>query len=277
VILAVLVGSALVDMHLLFPTPYKDVVLKLASTTFGLLWYAVEGSLIVGGLILLVARLRPIELGLRYHGILPALGFTAVLWVVLHGWLIAAQLLDGQPVALAEQWSTTPIHAAGTIVGHFFGTALYEEIVFRGFLLVQLSIKFRVFLGGRRRSALILALMVSQALFAIAHVPHLLRRETPAGDYPFYLIDLFCHGLVFALVYARSGNLLLSVGAHGLMNGPGLLIASPARTRSLIVVLVICWLVLATVLRWLRGRRESRGAGLLQKQPDTQPTTAGPE
>jgi membrane protease YdiL (CAAX protease family) len=75
-----------------------------------------------------------------------------------------------------------------------------EEVFFRGFL----------FQGLRQRYGWIAAMLLSSAIFAVAHLD------------PVALIPTFVLGNVLAYVYHRSNSVWPGIGLHFLVNGFGL-------------------------------------------------------
>lgn len=130
---------------------------------------------------------------------------------------------------------------AGSLTGELFGNALYEEVVFRGFLFVQLSLYF----GSRLHKwvGFVCALVVSQAVFALQHVPNCvwtcdmtLFDAISSTDFD------FVSGLLFALIYWRIRNLLLVVIIHALGNEPTALVVVPdGFLEVLMVVVILFW------------------------------------
>ncbi|MGI8437877.1 MAG: CPBP family intramembrane glutamic endopeptidase [Chthoniobacterales bacterium] len=114
----------------------------------------------------------------------------------------------------------------GIFLGQVLGNALFEEIVFRGFLFQQ--VRSRLLRAGRRpTTALILGIGTSQAVFAAIHVPLRLKSGLALSALPAELPLLFILGVLLALVYWRTGNLFVSVGTtHAFKH------ASACRARS---------------------------------------------
>jgi membrane protease YdiL (CAAX protease family) len=59
---------------------------------------------------------------------------------------------------------------------------------------------------------------------------------------------------LFALVYHRTGNLLIAVGVHAVNNAPTMLVATPLSGQSLVTVLLVGLVAAWPVLRRLWGR-----------------------
>jgi membrane protease YdiL (CAAX protease family) len=84
----------------------------------------------------------------------------------------------------------------------WLGAAICEEIVFRAFLIGRLEAAF----GGASRIATAAAVLLSSALFGLAHT-----YQGPTG-----VLITGTLGLVFACVYAYGGrNLWLNIVVHG--------------------------------------------------------------
>lgn len=135
-----------------------------------------------------------------------ALLSVALMAAVLAAYEAAVALAGADALAGAAGWPGPEPHSvdAVTLVGSallvVFAAPLVEEAFFRGFLF-----------GGMRRAgggrwALPLALAVSAALFAAAHIV--------AGR----MIPLAIHAVVLALLYVRTRNLTAPTLAHGFWN-----------------------------------------------------------
>lgn len=180
----------------------------------------------------IIGGARRAEFGLyRPHLIRSAIIILAV-WISLNLFAAAVAAVDGDGIHLASTFRTPDqaFSAIGALLGQLFGNALYEEIAFRGVLLTQLALFF-----GRTRPhapggrTVLLAILISQALFALQHIPNRLAfgawstREGALLD----LLMLFISGVFFALVFLRTRGLLIAVGLHALINTPTALIACP--------------------------------------------------
>jgi len=136
----------------------------------------------------------------------------------------------------------------GYLIGQLFGNALYEEIVFRGFLFVQLLLHFNR--PVRRRFSFAAALVISQVIFALSHVPNFVWVDDKTLFDALASTDLiFVSGLLLALVYWRTRNLLLVVVIQALRNEPTAIIAAP----SVIFVYTTLLLVVSIILFWPRA------------------------
>ena len=201
--------------------------------------------------------LRPKDVGLVWSKIPQAVMVTALFWVVLQIVLVVVVWLTTRSVAAHQSLSPpTGIFAliGGLVVEQMLGNALEEEVVFRGFLLVQLFLKFK-----RRQSAvaaMILALLVSQAIFSLMHVPHRIRVGVAGPELVKHLSLLFLFGVLYAALYLRTQNLWIVVALHAVFNDPILLIDTSKDAAHLVfavlaLILVASWPVLVKVI----GRR----------------------
>jgi membrane protease YdiL (CAAX protease family) len=132
----------------------------------------------------------------------------------------------------------------GLLAAQLFGNALYEEILFRAVLLDQLVLKLRDCQWG-----FLLALVGSQTIFAVLHVPNRLLQGYTFAGMAEGLGLLFLVGLLFALVYHRTGNLLIAVGVHAVNNAPTMLVATPLSGQFLVTVLPVGFVAAWPVLR----------------------------
>jgi len=105
----------------------------------------------------------------------------------------------------------------------WLGAAICEEIVFRAFLIGRLEAAF----GGASRVATLAAVLLSSALFGLAHA-----YQGPTG-----ILITATLGLIFACVYAYGGrNLWLNIVVHGVYDtlSLGLVLTSLDRTFTAI-------------------------------------------
>lgn len=197
------------------------------------------------------------DLGWRARDLFPALAVTALLWLLMQGGtLLAAGLADAALVAHGA-WARGAGHALGPLLAQLLGTALMEETVFRGYLWPQLSAR----LGGDRRGALVAALL-SQALFALIHLPILAYRGATPAEMAMAVLGLFLIGLVFVLIYAATRNLFVVVGVHALGNAPTLLFEPQGLGPTMWLLLGA--LAVAAVAFLIRRKAKTRlSAGLL--------------
>lgn len=177
----------------------------------GIFWIA---TVVCG--VFLLGRQRHTDLGLAGRNILPGIAYALLYWFVALSAMTAYAYVTGTPL----HWPVFEEYIA-PFIEQLFVYALAEEIVFRGFILAQLYRKFhRVF--GHPILSLTIAILMSQLLFALWHIPsHLSVHESAAQMLP-SLASVFAAGVLISLVYIRSGNLFMALSVHALANVPGL-------------------------------------------------------
>lgn len=249
VVLLHLLLTSLVNLWL-FPS---GLLSPIQTGTRGLITVTLVANLlfmaVVFPVIFLVGKLKAKDLAL-----VPALGFgpssiavglmwTAVAWLLVHGVTLIMVLAGWGPLEWNGLWLTpTGVEWLGRSIGQFFGNAFYEEVVFRAFLIPQflLAIKKRNRKMGWGR-CLLYALLVSQLIFAMTHIPHRINNGVYSGAASVVADQLFLliAGLLLSAVFLLSRNLYAAVGVHALVNFTPMLIQSPAAEVNLAAYLVI--------------------------------------
>lgn len=172
------------------------------------------------------------DMGLRREQLASALIWTAIAWVLLQVIVAMGQVLASGEWAMSSTWGEprSSQEEIFSFLANTLGTGLNEEVFFRGFVFVQLL----GFFSGRMAPgiAFSVAVVASALLFALAHLQVSL---TP-------LAFLSIGGVIAALLYARTGNLFLSMGLHGLFNAP-MVILSVDETFAKVAVLIIVALI----------------------------------
>jgi hypothetical protein len=144
------------------------------------------------------------KLGWRGNGHMAAIGLgvgvAIFLLVQLLGWLFAIQSGSGSTNglfagAMTQQRSLYTLPALLLASGIL--APLSEELFFRGVLYTGLSNSFGSAIG----------IMVSSAIFTVLH-----------GDFSLAALLIFIAGIVFALLYKKSGSLMVPIIAHGVHN-----------------------------------------------------------
>ncbi|HEY4561262.1 MAG TPA: CPBP family intramembrane glutamic endopeptidase [Lysobacter sp.] len=221
-------------------------VTLIASTGIGL----VQLAIVFGP-----GRQSARDVGWHTRAIATALAGTATLWALMHAGTLAWAFASGTAVSPAPGWAEGAGIALGPLIAQLLGTALMEETAFRGYLWPQLVLRLRAVASAR--VAAIAGLLLSQAVFALLHVPVLLYRGLDGGALAGTLLMLFAVGIVFAFVYAATGNLWLAVGTHALANAPTLVLAPQGAHPTL-------WLmggvVLMAAVAWSRRRAPPKAA-----------------
>jgi hypothetical protein len=241
-------------IFVLFPT---GVLRVLARPTGGLITATLMANVIllvvVIGLLRWKSRLRAVDFGLGLDGVLVGAALTVLLWASLNAFQALWGLRVDAYVETNSDWSE--LGATGTVgifLAQLLGNALFEEVMFRGVLFEQMRERCLISGMGARRS-LLLALIISQALFALIHVPLRLSSGLPLGALPGELTVLFGLGVLLALLYWRTGNLYVCVGVHALSNAPLLVVKQQVDISSNGMTAAMAAIVI--ILLWSRLRK----------------------
>ena len=165
----------------------------------------------------------------------------------------AWQAVADGAVSWGGEWRGLGVTAvSGALLAQLFGNALYEEILFRGVLLRQTYWRLET---TRLTNLQTLEFAISQSLFALIHLPILLSGGlSPIAAFS-QLPAIFVAGSAFAVLYARSDNLMLCVGIHALASKPTLLVTDRFDLPDNLVFAVVMCIILAALWRTKRVRR----------------------
>ena len=265
-------------LFLIFFATYRFLVrlfLPIQRATGGLITltflnYLVLFIVIVGGLLFSVAKLKPREVGLRLPDLPLGIVVTALAWITIQLVALLLNLAAFGRVMIDRSWlvplGTTSMLGA-ILFGQLLGNALFEEVTFRGFLLPQCYFQLRG-LKQHPRTRVLVALLVSQLLFALYHIPVMLSNGVSPIQLPLALLPILFIGLLLAVVYLRTGNLFLAVGLHALNDAPTVLFSPTFLSNDLLGL--ITFLVFAALLLLFWPLFTRRGAKERLKEGDMQ-------
>ncbi|HEY9062232.1 MAG TPA: type II CAAX endopeptidase family protein [Pseudobacteroides sp.] len=215
-----------------------DLTMGIMNETLTANW--VNILLFVFILILIQGKLSICDIGLKKNRFLSAVLAVITIWVILQLLNIAvAVVIDGKPVIYSGWNKYGAPYVIGSFIAQILGNALFEEIAFRGFLLVQLSKKC-----GNKKPNIILGLVISQLIFALIHVPNRILNGMSILEILPSLLIVFLLGVFFSIIYLFTDNLFLAVGIHSLWNMPLLIfdgLQSIWVVMAMSIVLVIAW------------------------------------
>jgi len=203
---------------------------------------------VIGIGIFFLGKQRSVDLGLTIPKILPGALCTLALW-------LAIQVVFALVMLILEGKLSREVVTAGNLVDQLVFFAFAEEIIFRGYLLPQFFLKIRR-TGTRPSTAVILAMLSSQLIFSLSHVPHQLVNGVSWQEIPFQLLLIFIGGLFLCYIYLRCQNLLIAVGAHALGNYPTILF-SYDRLPWYVVNLTVTIVTFTVIEIWQRYPRSS--------------------
>ena len=192
-----------------------------------------------------VGRLTYSDIGLQRQHILPALVVTALIWLTIQVVGLVWSIATTGAVYLDTIWQQVPAtYVIGRLIGQVAGNALFEETVYRGFLMPQAFHKLQRALHNNLRRRIVAAIVISQLVFALIHIPGRILQGMGPASMGLSLSLVFVLGLLFAIMYVRTGNLYVCIGTHALINAPTSLFASQsigvltAITMAVIMILV---------------------------------------
>lgn len=160
--------------------------------------------------------------------------FLVIGWTAVQLLAVAAALAFGGSLTFASGWSE---HGAGAMLGFLIamvlGTALFEDLVFRAFLIPQSYLRVAPGVRGHA-AAMIATLFVCAVIFALWHLPTiLLNRDAGLAGSLGLLAYMMLGGVMLGLVFVRTGSLALAIGTHALVNAPTLIVDAPVSGSAL--------------------------------------------
>ena len=208
---------------------------------------------IVAGLVLRLGRLRAADLGLARSKLAPALAVTLALWTLAQIVGAAAAWIAGDGLALDSAWSQPATGPIGALLAQLCGNAAFEEIIYRGFLLPQFYLLLATRLRERPALRLAAALLASQTLFAVEHIPLRLYNGVLPAELLANLAMTAVSGGFLCWIYLSTGNLFIAIGVHTLLNTPTPLLACGIEPHVVIYSATLAALILRTMIAPPRG------------------------
>ncbi len=201
---------------------------RINGATAGVIHYTFQirliGSFVVIGLCLRWwgdVSLRAV--GVRMQGLPLGLLTLLVGWIVLSSIFLCYQLATSATVTV--DWAS-PAQPIIDVATEALGNSLYEEVFYRAYLVPSAFALLRQHMVDRR--AALLAVLGSQALFAVAHIPHRVIHDYSALEMSGSVALMWGFGIIQSAIYLRTSNLWVIVAVHVLINEPSLLTAPSA-------------------------------------------------
>jgi len=252
-------------MTLFFAVSLIVVLLYLLAYQFGIIQYVEEISggllhptLILNALLMLIAvygvlvlkeKLQWGDFGLVARKLPIAFVVGLVTWFLIQIIEGIASYISTGIIELEPRWSTDSLALIGLLFGMLFGTALYEEVGYRGFLLVQFRMKMED-VTRNRTLQIVLALIVSQTFFTLLHVPwKVLNQGWTTTVFFDLLFSVFMNGIIYSLLYLRTENLFFVMFVHAFGNAPTSLFTPYLGSSNILLLLAIIWAVIWPSLR----------------------------
>ena len=187
-----------------------------------LLIYFIKIIIVIVVIILILGKLKPKDIGIEKKKVIPAIIIVCCIWLFYQiiGLIYTISIYRGlvfDQFILEQGWNVI----VGQITAQIFGCGPYEEIIYRSFFITQIYLLFRKKEEKQNKiskKALIISLVITQIFFALIHIPDRIWENQPLEEYWMDMFSLFMYGLVFALLYLRTNNILIVAGIHALLN-----------------------------------------------------------
>jgi membrane protease YdiL (CAAX protease family) len=207
-------------------------------------------TLVVLAIIRFVGRFNFASFGFRKSAFVRGVKVAAIMWLLLNFWAAYKSFTETGSIGLSELWRNRPDEALGVLAGQFLGNALFEETVFRGFLLAQFYAAIRTTSGRDDSSTVLKTVLIVGVLFMLEHVPNRIMKGDQGGELLGELFGIYLAGLLWSWMYVRTGNLFFTIAAHALHNYPTLVMDMPGGDRSAKVTATM----LAILIAWMWPR-----------------------
>jgi len=193
--------------------------------------------------------MEPEDLGLKAPDLPIAISIGIFIWIVVQFIEGIVGYVNNGTIEIHPSWTTQSPALIGLLIAMLLGTALFEETGFRGFLLIQFKIKLKKF-DNNKKLQVLLALLASQALFTLIHIPWKVYSQVETiSIFSDLIFSVFVNGLIYGLLYLRTRNLFYVMIIHGLGNAPISLFRSPIQPSILILLLGIIFAAIWPVLK----------------------------
>lgn len=203
------------------------------------------------GVLLWYEKLSLQDIGIVWGKLPFAILLWVGIWLLVQGIELVAGLLLRGNAKIDPAWSGGGLAIVGLLAGHLFGTALYEEMAFRGFLLRQCFLNLQGWSKNRQVLLASVAILISQLAFTLFHVPWKLMTQMWSASTMGELSGVLLTGIVYSLLYLRTDNLFLVMGIHALGNAPTSLIAPTIGTPNLLLLFtIVIWILWPRIRTW---------------------------
>ena len=204
-------------------------------------------AIVIGGIIHTFGKLSWRDMGLVREDLPLGLAVLIISWLAMQGVSALVVVSRGGTLQLPSTWASMgALFVLGDFFGQLFGNALYEEVVFRSVLMVQFVKMIRARWSGLSpRSSFLIALLGSQLLFALIHVPDRLASGVPLAQLVGAIILPLFFGILLVLVYYRTGNIFVAIVLHTFINTPTMVVGTnglgQVTALGIVLVIVIGW------------------------------------
>jgi uncharacterized protein len=191
------------------------------------------------GLLIMHGKFKPSDLGLEREKLFQAIWIIALVILMLQVISTAVGIISYKTLTLGNLWSKVSGSAAlGILICQLLVVAVQEEIIFRGFLMPQVYLRIK---KDKYIVRMGLSVVISQGLFAVWHIPIRIFSGMSPVSTIISIFTVFLLGIIFALIYIRTGNIFIAMGMHGLWNA----VQAAAQSNVYIIVLMF---IMATII-----------------------------
>jgi len=170
--------------------------------------------------------------------IIQGLKWTLAIWIFIQVFAIIYSIVTQGDFEILSVTNDK----VGKLLGQYFGNAAFEELMYRGLFLTQFYLIFKQ--KKSNRTAIVLSIIVSQFIFSIIHIPNKLLIKQ-SDNLLLELTTIFIVGVIFALIYIKTKNLILLVGVHSLINVPFIL-----NEINFPISLIVLFLIILIIVFW---------------------------
>ncbi|MDG2031524.1 MAG: CPBP family intramembrane metalloprotease [Phycisphaerales bacterium] len=199
-----------------------------------------------------VGRMRWHDLGVSWGRLKWGVVWTLIAWGITQ---LTPFLFSNDGIEIRPEWNGhAPHYILDFIEGQFIANALEEELVFRVFLISQITLLLVRSWNVRWTYALIASGLVAGVIFSVAHVPHRIIGgvyETPS-DVWWDQLNLYLAAIYLTMLFLLTNNIFIVVGIHALGNSsPDILRGTNFDFTTILILLI--FVALAIRRRWKQG------------------------
>lgn len=197
-----------------------------------------------------IGRMRWHDLGASWARLKWGVVWTLIAWGITQ---LTPFLFSNDGIEIRPEWAGhAPHYVLEFIEGQFIANALEEELVFRVFLISQITLLLVRSWNVKWVSALVAATIVAGVIFSVAHVPHRIIGDSYGSVSDFWGDQLYLNviAIYFSMLFLLTNNIFIVVGIHALSN------SSPDILRGTnfdLTMLLVIFVALAIRRRWKQG------------------------
>ena len=163
-----------------------------------------------------------------------AISTVLMAWMTVQLLNVMASVIAPEVPFIDSRWeSFGGARVLGIFIGQLFGTALFYEVAYRGFLTSQMIKRF-----SKRSHPVVYGLLAAQGLMVLIHLPGALLQGRAFQEILASMVLLFLYGIMYAGVYLMTDNLYMAIGFHALINAPTVIFQGPLTHYGLVAIML---------------------------------------